>query len=187
MKNRFMKMIGFGLCCWPEAGRTKIMSYFIVNEKCNGCLACVENCPASALRFEDTGKHRSLFHNMAQCARCGQCWRICPQKAIEFQHLLENQWDHVITLDLLRCAVCGEPIYTDNFSKTLQKALGERRAEEARRSGDDRLHPKVLSRPASRGVHSISRSRVSGPLSQRIVSASAQRRLQGALARRPGR
>ena len=101
------------------------MSYFVVNEKCNGCLSCVENCPASALRFEDTVSRRSLLHNMARCARCGQCWRICPQGAIEFQHLLQNQWDHVITLDLVRCKVCGEPIYTDDFNETLQEALNE--------------------------------------------------------------
>ena len=29
------------------------MSYFRVNDKCNGCLSCVENCPASALNFND--------------------------------------------------------------------------------------------------------------------------------------
>ena len=101
------------------------MSYFVVNEKCNGCLSCVENCPASALRFEDTDSRRSLLHNMALCARCGQCWRICPQGAIEFQHLLQNQWDHVITLDLVRCKVCGEPIYTSDFNETLKEALNE--------------------------------------------------------------
>ena len=101
------------------------MSYFVVNEKCNGCLSCVENCPASALRFEDTVNGRSLLHNMALCARCGQCWRICPQQAIEFRHLLQNQWDHVITLDLLRCTVCGEPIYTQKFDAALKETLNE--------------------------------------------------------------
>ena len=55
------------------------MSYFRVNENCNGCLACVENCPASALDFVDQKSKRTLKHSMTQCARCGQCWRICPQ------------------------------------------------------------------------------------------------------------
>ena len=95
------------------------MSYFQVNENCNGCLACVENCPASALAYADLDGRRTLKHNMTKCARCGQCWRVCPQKAIEFQHLLVGQWDDVITMDLIRCQVCGEPLYSPAY---LQKA-----------------------------------------------------------------
>ena len=101
------------------------MSYFVVNEKCNGCLSCVENCPASALRFEDNSNRRSLLHNMTLCARCGQCWRICPQGAIEFQHLLHSEWDSVITLDLVKCKVCGEPLYTNDYFQGLQKNLND--------------------------------------------------------------
>jgi NAD-dependent dihydropyrimidine dehydrogenase PreA subunit len=77
------------------------MTYFRVNKDCNGCLACVENCPAAALDFDDRNDGRTLKHNMTKCARCGQCWRVCPQNAIEFQHLLVGQWDNVITLDLI--------------------------------------------------------------------------------------
>ena len=61
-----------------------VMSYFRVNNNCNGCLACVENCPASALRYEDNASTRTISHNMTRCARCGQCWRVCPEDAIEF-------------------------------------------------------------------------------------------------------
>jgi NAD-dependent dihydropyrimidine dehydrogenase PreA subunit len=90
----------------------KKMPYFRVNDNCNGCLACVENCPAAALDFADQDDGRTLKHNMTKCARCGQCWRICPQNAIEFQHLLVGEWDEVITLDLIHCRVCGEPLYS---------------------------------------------------------------------------
>ena len=93
------------------------MSYFKVNEKCNGCLSCVENCPASALGYEDQGDQRTLRHNMTKCARCGQCWRVCPQEAIEFQHLLVGQWDDVVTMDLIRCKVCGEPLYSPDYQQ----------------------------------------------------------------------
>ena len=95
------------------------MSFFRVNQNCNGCLACVINCPAGALDYVDKSDRRMLQHNMALCARCGQCWRICPQEAVEFQHLLQNDWDEVISLKLVRCQVCQEPLYTANFEKTL--------------------------------------------------------------------
>ena len=93
------------------------MSYFQVNDKCNGCLSCVENCPASALSYEDQGNLRTLRHNMTKCARCGQCWRVCPQEAIEFQHLMVGQWDDVVSMDLIRCRICGEPLYSPAYQQ----------------------------------------------------------------------
>ena len=99
------------------------MSFFQVNEKCNGCLACVRNCPADALDYNDKGKKRTLFHNMTSCARCGNCWRVCPVEAIEFQHLMKNKWDEVVTLDLVLCEKCGEPIYPESFQGKLSEKL----------------------------------------------------------------
>ncbi len=63
---------------------------------------------------------------MTLCARCGQCWRICPEEAIEFQHLLEGGWDEVVTLNLIRCRICGEPLYTAGFSEKLIEKLDEK-------------------------------------------------------------
>ena len=95
------------------------MSFFKVNENCNGCLACVQNCPASALNFFDQEKSRKLLHNMSLCARCGHCWRICPQDAIEFKYMITGRFDLVKTLDLLYCEVCGEPIYTAKLGEAV--------------------------------------------------------------------
>ena len=99
------------------------MPYFRVNDKCNGCLACVENCPAAALAFRDRDGRRTLLHNMAKCARCGQCWRVCPQNAIEFQHFLIGEWDQVVTLDLIHCRECGEPLYSTRYEQDLAAKL----------------------------------------------------------------
>jgi ferredoxin len=99
------------------------MSYFQVTDKCNGCLSCVENCPASALDFRDRNGQRTLRHNMAKCARCGQCWRVCPQNAIEFEHLLVGDWDEVVTLDMVHCRVCGEPLYSTRYEQNLAGKL----------------------------------------------------------------
>ena len=66
------------------------------------------------------------MHSMTLCARCGQCWRICPEEAIEFQHLLEGGWDEVVTLNLIRCGICGEPLYTAGFGEKLANKLDEK-------------------------------------------------------------
>ncbi len=101
------------------------MSFFKVNEDCNGCLACVQNCPASALNFFDQDNSRKIMHNMSLCARCGHCWRVCPQDAIEFKYLITGRFDLVKTLDLIRCEVCGEPIFTDALKDTVANATAE--------------------------------------------------------------
>jgi ferredoxin len=101
------------------------MSYFQVNDQCNGCLACVQNCPARALDARETGGVQTLLHNMARCARCATCWRVCPQDAIEFQYILENRWDEVVTHALVRCRVCGEVVYAQSLTDSLDAKVRE--------------------------------------------------------------
>ncbi|MFC1798729.1 indolepyruvate ferredoxin oxidoreductase subunit alpha, partial [Thermodesulfobacteriota bacterium] len=95
------------------------MSYFVVNDDCNGCMSCVENCPADALDTRTNKNELTLLHNMTKCARCATCWRVCPQNAIEFQHLLNNRWDDVVTLKSVNCEVCDEPVLTQKLNQSL--------------------------------------------------------------------
>lgn len=99
------------------------MSYFKVNQNCNGCLACVQNCPTSALKYIDKGNKREILHNISLCAKCGHCWRICPQDAIEFKYLLDGGFDLVSSFDLVPCRVCGEPVFTANLGETVSNNL----------------------------------------------------------------
>jgi len=97
------------------------MRFFRVNDKCIGCMACVENCPARALMADWRGSEAFLYHNMAKCARCGLCWRICPENAIEFSELLQGSWDEVERFDTVQCERCSRTVCT-------RKQLSEIRA-----------------------------------------------------------
>jgi hypothetical protein len=50
---------------------------------------------------------------------------VCPQKAVEFQHLLTGEWNEVITMDLIHCRVCGEPLYTSLYEQKLASELNQ--------------------------------------------------------------
>ncbi len=99
------------------------MSSFRVNEKCVGCLACVENCPGRALAWTDAGGKRTLRHNLARCARCATCWRVCPHGAVEFGPLIEGGWDDVVSLDLVLCSECGASLCTTRMAAALDPKL----------------------------------------------------------------
>jgi len=40
--------------------------------------------------------------------------------------MLKGKWEEVAIMELVRCAVCGEPIYTVPFGETLERKLDRR-------------------------------------------------------------
>ncbi|MBO5496276.1 MAG: radical SAM protein, partial [Oscillospiraceae bacterium] len=45
---------------------------------CSGCGACVEKCPAGALRFDGAGQ---VVWDSASCVQCDTCIKLCPHDA----------------------------------------------------------------------------------------------------------
>ncbi|AKG53085.1 NAD-reducing hydrogenase subunit HoxF [Dehalogenimonas sp. WBC-2] len=57
-----------------------LISYTIVNQKCNGCKLCVKACPAQAITF--AGKRQPVLLNEKLCNRCGICLDVCKLDAV---------------------------------------------------------------------------------------------------------
>lgn len=63
-----------------------------LNEKCTGCMACVDACPANCISsiMEKDGFRYSVIDTL-KCVSCGKCYSVCPlerqEKHTEEQHL----------------------------------------------------------------------------------------------------
>jgi len=107
------------------------------DEKCVGCLACVQVCPADALDYEDSTLQeeakRTLYHYTDTCIFCGQCEAACiaDNEGIK----LSNDWElsffdrkeavESIDKELELCEICGDVITCKNHLKWISDKLGE--------------------------------------------------------------
>lgn len=55
----------------------ELISYYILPDKCQGCMICLRKCPVEAI----TGGKR-LVHiiNQSKCVKCGTCLDVCPER-----------------------------------------------------------------------------------------------------------
>jgi len=63
------------------AGRFVFAKSFIASRECDGCGACVKQCPVGALRLVDDRPFWTW-----RCESCMRCMNQCPRRAIETAH-----------------------------------------------------------------------------------------------------
>jgi Na+-translocating ferredoxin:NAD+ oxidoreductase RNF subunit RnfB len=57
----------------------ELLTYFINEEVCKGCGACLKACPAGAISGEKKKPHKI---NADICIRCGACFDVCKFKSV---------------------------------------------------------------------------------------------------------
>lgn len=63
---------------YPYGGTKNLwhLDFISVNENCNKCLNCVNNCPVAAINYHDVGEI-----DINKCTLCCACIKLCPQQA----------------------------------------------------------------------------------------------------------
>ncbi len=54
-----------------------LISYYILPDKCQGCMICARNCPVQAV---EGGKRMVHVIDQNKCINCGICFDVCPPK-----------------------------------------------------------------------------------------------------------
>jgi NADH-quinone oxidoreductase subunit F len=61
----------------PALSCTKLISFYILPDKCQGCGICARECPAEAIVG---GKRMVHIIDQDKCIKCGTCLEVCPTK-----------------------------------------------------------------------------------------------------------
>ena len=107
-------------------------------DKCIGCSACAEVCPADAIEKIDdltaTPPTRTLIRHDDICVFCGQCQALCTtEEGIECTSEYElSTFDRAtcavsVQKELVLCNMCGEVITTRDHLRWLADRLGAKR------------------------------------------------------------
>ena len=54
-----------------------LISFYVLPEKCQGCMICMRNCPTEAI---SGGKRMVHIIDQEKCIKCGTCLDVCPSK-----------------------------------------------------------------------------------------------------------
>lgn len=118
----------------PEETYRGFPQYF--EDKCIGCGACAEVCPANAICFEDDleTRTRTMIVDYFYCFNCGQCEEKCTtEEGIQLQYDLysysnpdKDEEIHYETVDkeLALCENCGEVIACRDHLNFTREQLG---------------------------------------------------------------
>ncbi len=66
----------------PAGVCKELIQYFIIDEKCTGCLACLKVCPSEAISGELKKVH---VLDQSKCIKCGACYEACNFEAIKIE------------------------------------------------------------------------------------------------------
>lgn len=101
------------------------------NERCMGCGACEQVCPAGAITVKDEGNTREIEVNYGNCIRCGQCASSCPVEGIKLSTkyciVSAGQREGLrmsVKRKLIRCEDCGDAITAEDHLKWITEVLG---------------------------------------------------------------
>jgi NADH-quinone oxidoreductase subunit F len=61
----------------PALTCTELISYYILPDKCQGCLICLRECPSDAI---SGGKRLIHIIDQDKCTKCGICQDVCPAR-----------------------------------------------------------------------------------------------------------
>jgi ferredoxin len=82
---------------------------YTITDACQGCQACVRNCPTNAISGERKTVHKI---DSDRCIACGTCGRVCPYDAIldergnQTLRLKRSSWLSPV-IDERICVSCG--------------------------------------------------------------------------------
>jgi NADH-quinone oxidoreductase subunit F len=73
----------------PSLSCKNLISFYIVPDKCQGCMICMRNCPANAVAG---GKRLIHVIDQNKCTKCGTCITLCPSR---FSAVVKVSGEHV--------------------------------------------------------------------------------------------
>ncbi|MEM1994989.1 MAG: NADH-ubiquinone oxidoreductase-F iron-sulfur binding region domain-containing protein [Nitrososphaerales archaeon] len=68
-----------------------LITYYIIPDKCEGCMICLRECPSGAIRG---GKRMVHIIDQEKCSKCGVCYNVCPPR---FRAVVKVSGEHMNT------------------------------------------------------------------------------------------